>query len=69
MTSQEQRNRTQPSKTDQKFLDIGVCDKSDEVKAALPKWIALLRDPARTTSRRIDPSPTSYNESVLIVLR
>jgi hypothetical protein len=37
MTPHEHRNRTQPSELDKEFLDIGIFDKPDEVKAAFPK--------------------------------
>jgi tetratricopeptide (TPR) repeat protein len=33
----EAKKVTQPSKADEQFLDIGISDKPDEVKAALPK--------------------------------
>ena len=33
MTPHEHRNRTQPSEIDKELLDIGICDKPDEVKA------------------------------------
>jgi len=37
MTPHEHRNRTPTSEIDKEFLDIGICDKPEEVKAALPK--------------------------------